>query len=496
MNTKQQTFTLAIFCLVILSTCVCILLKEKEFNLEFNTYNLERMVYLYIGMILSILSALLCIFKYYFKFHFYKNRGLVFPNEIFFSHPIFLEFFIEFIILIIHPSPFFSDLTFSQINLELKLEVNYYINDILVVIVIIKTLIHLFDVFRSSKYNSSRIQRINMLFNTESLGVFLPIKNYIANNLISFMFYSLLFSVLFFSSIILIIERPISKITSNELDDWEQVIWYVVITMTTIGYGDRVADTLPSRFFVMVLVIWGNFWSSTFLSSVFPYIEQDLREEKAFNLLTRIEHKKSLREISSKIISKFFKVIYINKKKDKNYVNLKRKEINSLHGLIQQFKIKKKLYNDIIKETHFFVDDVLSRIQDISNLAADQLDTGENIESNMKHIINILRKKMRRSTKNAKNMKKSIFKSNLKYSKLNLKNIIEKDSIESNSIASSQEEEIREKIKINLKKENIEKETKMFYAKLVKKHPQIENAQNHKETLHSVLSDLVFNKDD
>ena len=315
MNTKQQTFTLAIFCLVILSTCVCILLKEKEFNLEFNIYNLERMVYLYIGMFLSILSALLCIFKYYYKFHFYKNRGLVFPNEIFFSHPIFFEFFIEFIILIIHPSPFFSELTFSQINLELKLEVNYYINDILVVIVIIKTLIHLFDVFRSSKYNSSRIQRINMLFNTESLGVFLPIKNYIANNLISFMFFSLLFSVLFFSSIILIIERPISKLTSNDLDNWEQVIWYVVITMTTIGYGDRVADTLPSRFFVMALVIWGNFWSSTFLSSIFPYIEQNLREEKAFNLLIRVESKKNLRFIASKIISKFFKVIYINKKK-------------------------------------------------------------------------------------------------------------------------------------------------------------------------------------
>ena len=110
------------------------------------------------------------------------------------------------------------------------------------------------------------------MFNNESLSALLPIKNYIANNPIKFMFRSLFISILFFSVIILMIERPVSIKSDGNLDDWSEVVWYVMVTMTTIGYGDRVAKTLPSRFCVMILVIWGNFWSSIFLSSIFPYI--------------------------------------------------------------------------------------------------------------------------------------------------------------------------------------------------------------------------------
>lgn len=46
------------------------------------------------------------------------------------------------------------------------------------------------------------------------------------------------------------------------------MIWYVTTTMTTIGYGDVTAKTLPSRFFVLIIIIWGNFWTSILMSSV------------------------------------------------------------------------------------------------------------------------------------------------------------------------------------------------------------------------------------
>lgn len=42
--------------------------------------------------------------------------------------------------------------------------------------------------------------------------------------------------------------------------------------MTTIGYGDIVAYSLSSRLVVMILVIWGAFWNSILLSSLFPHI--------------------------------------------------------------------------------------------------------------------------------------------------------------------------------------------------------------------------------
>ena len=170
--------------------------------------------------------------------------------------------------------------------------------------------------------------------------------------------------------------------------------------------------------------------------------------------------------------------------------------MSNLRELLHEFKIKKKIYNDILKETHFFVDDVLSRIQDISNLAADQLDTGENIESNMKHIIDILRKKMKRTKKTTKKFKKSLFNPKLKLSKLSLNNIIEKASVESNSIDSIQEEELRKIKEITIEKDNIEDETKMIYAKMIKKNPELKNAENYKETLHGIMSDFIIKNSD
>ncbi len=72
--------------------------------------------------------------------------------------------------------------------------------------------------------------------------------------------------------------------------------------MTTIGYGDRVAKTLLARLLIMVLVIWGNFWSSTFLSSMYPYIQQNQNEIKAYNLLNRLVIKDRIRNLSASII--------------------------------------------------------------------------------------------------------------------------------------------------------------------------------------------------
>ena len=350
---------------------------------------------------LSLSSAALCIVKYAYRFKFYKRRGYVFEQESFFSHSIFYHFLAEFLTLMIHPSPFLLNITYTQYNYESRMDVVYYVNDILVIFVMVRLLYHMFEIFQTSKYNSTRIQRINLLFNNEALSIFLPIKNYIANHPIRFMLSSFAFSIFFFSALIIMLERPLSSMTNQKLDEWTEVIWYVVVTMTTIGYGDRVAQTLVARLIIMMLVIWGNFWSSIFLSSIFPYIQQSLKEEKAFNHYNRLKLRKSLNEKSAELVSLIIQMNYLLKKE-----NVKSKRVKKINhkaaNILREIRKIKKDINNVFQDTNFFVDDIITRIGIIADVSEDQLVKGEKIYQNINQTLMLFSKKAKKTMHNIK----------------------------------------------------------------------------------------------
>lgn len=86
------------------------------------------------------------------------------------------------------------------------------------------------------------------------------------------MVFSFIFSIIYFALIFNLFERPVAKTLNTAFNSYKNSLWYSIVTMTTIGYGDIVCKTLMARVFVMFLVIWGNFWNSIFLSSIYPYI--------------------------------------------------------------------------------------------------------------------------------------------------------------------------------------------------------------------------------
>lgn len=126
---------------------------------------------------------------------------------------------------------------------------------------------------------------------------------FLFNHFIAFVVFSLFLSVFIFSALLTITEKTLSQKVDGSLDSWKEIMWYVAITMTTIGYGDKTAKTLPSRIFVMFLVIWGNFWTSILMSSIIPYIQLNMEEAKAFNLFERLILTKKLKTINQDIIT-------------------------------------------------------------------------------------------------------------------------------------------------------------------------------------------------
>lgn len=145
------------------------------------------------------------------------------------------------------------------------------------------------------------------------------------------------------------------------LDEWTEVIWYVIVTMTTIGYGDRVAQTTVTRAIVILLLIWGNLWSSIFISVLFPYIQLSLFEEKALNQFERINLREKIKKFSQEVIACLVKINYLSKdpKKSNEVKNLQLKIFTKLR-IIKEYR---NSINILIGETQNYIDEILGNLK-------------------------------------------------------------------------------------------------------------------------------------
>jgi hypothetical protein len=310
-------------------------------------------------------------------------------------------FLMEFFLLALHASPFLKEMVISQMIPEIhKSVVNYSHHDLIGILKIITLLHQSNELFKSTKYNSPRIQRINLVLNNRPLNSSLPIKNYISNHPLKFMFISFFASIFFFSSILIIVERPISLFEDDKLlDEWTEMFWFVIVSMTTIGYGDRTVKNIVSRFIIMVLVIWGNFWSSIFLSAVFPYIDLSLREKKAFNQIKRLELKDEIRRLSSDVVKNIIKLNKISLDNEKNSHSSIKAINDESFELIKKLRQLKIDLNILVYDTSFFVDDVLIKIQKVVKQSELQMSKGNTIVKDLASKIDQIYTKARATDK-------------------------------------------------------------------------------------------------
>jgi hypothetical protein len=61
--------------------------------------------------------------------------------------------------------------------------------------------------------------------------------------------------------------------------------WLIIITMSTIGYGDYFPRTLPGRFIVFVTAVWGVFLTSILVIALNNALQMDSSESKSHNII-------------------------------------------------------------------------------------------------------------------------------------------------------------------------------------------------------------------
>ena len=77
--------------------------------------------------------------------------------------------------------------------------------------------------------------------------------------------YSLIGLVLFYGTIIFLLHQIESEALGSSILGWQDGLWYVVATITTVGYGDVIPVTYWGRTlgFVVMLSSLGRIWYVT-----------------------------------------------------------------------------------------------------------------------------------------------------------------------------------------------------------------------------------------
>mmetsp|Transcript_6468 Transcript_6468/g.581 ORF Transcript_6468/g.581 Transcript_6468/m.581 type:complete len:81 (+) Transcript_6468:427-669(+) len=61
--------------------------------------------------------------------------------------------------------------------------------------------------------------------------------------------------------------------------------WCIIITMTTVGYGDYYPATMPGRIVIFITSIWGVFLVSMMVVALTNTLKMDISESKTYNVI-------------------------------------------------------------------------------------------------------------------------------------------------------------------------------------------------------------------
>lgn len=147
-------------------------------------------------------------------------------------------------------------------------------------------------------------------------------------------------------------------------------IWNVIITMTTVGYGDIYPKTTMGRIIGVIIALWGLFLVSIFtvtLSNLFTFSHG---EKKAFELSERLKLKDELRVSAANVLGSSFKSMKVkklhqeDKEAIKNSVNDYKKQAISFFQIAKQVRMTQTLSSDADHLRHE-INDLMKKIKEM-----------------------------------------------------------------------------------------------------------------------------------
>ena len=310
-------------------------------------------IFLNFILIVTSFSVICFIFstvlRYIIQIKLFKSMNKISKRTTFFNFYYFSSFLIEAFLSLFHPNIFTKNIIISTKKDLYKAEGEYELNDMLTFI----CLFRIYVIFRWSifltEFYTPRAYRISHLIGTQLTKGF-ALRCFILDK--PFTFLSLFGSIiiLLISFMLKILEGPYytSDMGINDYRKIKNCIWNVLVTMTTVGYGDMYPTTLFGKIIIIFFCLIGVFIVSLVALAIQNILTLKKYEENSFSL----RHDEIIEEKMKKKAANFFtnsiKYFIVSKNYNKIIAPNKNKKKKNLKA-----EFEESLYNKITSEKKF-----------------------------------------------------------------------------------------------------------------------------------------------
>lgn len=233
-----------------------------------------------------------------------KSNYLINKNETIFSTGEYKFLLIEVILTIFSPNIYFDGIDIVATQSFNNYELSFPLNFLLFSFVLIRLYKPLKLILFLTRYFDFRAGRISSMMGLKLDFVF-AIKCILCKHQIIFVGSLLLLSILSFSLLMNIYEGPVFQIllqenssSTNNFENFNNCLWFIIVTTTTIGYGDYYPVTNIARIVTVLSSIVGNICLSILTYATLCYFTTSDSENVLIKFISRIECKENLDKMS------------------------------------------------------------------------------------------------------------------------------------------------------------------------------------------------------
>lgn len=342
------------------------------------------------GDISSILASVVCMISSFFLwatiiFEFFidckiLNQTKKLPEKIWrkYSKNV-LKLIASLVLFFIHPSPMTHWVITTTHNDKYNIDVEIPINAYFTMICLFRCWFFIKFYLVNSSYSQPRTQRICEM-NGFDTNLNFALKSSMSRS--PFNFYSILFIIIISicSYGIRIFERGLDKESDLVFNNFWNCVWCLVITMTTVGYGDYIPSSAMGRIFVIFSCFCGVFLLSMLIVAITNILNIRGNEKNIYLILERVDLMEEKDILAARLVSRYVKLLKLVKK-NKQHAHHHKKQRDELLFSLFRFKEKCKEidstfpsysnFDNIVDNLHFLernVDSIQEKYATLNNI--------------------------------------------------------------------------------------------------------------------------------